>query len=482
MHRKTAVILAAAGGLIAAAVFLEHRAPASGTRIVQPPEPDHDPANVCGAPGEATAEVPFGHGTLTTSLSSAKILAGGDSPLYLSAALAVHDAALSHRPPLTMAIVIDRSGSMIGDRLRDAKHAAAGLVARLENTDRVALITYDDTAKVAYPLTVMDAAGRAALAQAIESISAAGGTNLHGGLMLGIDQVSELASAGGINRVILLSDGQANAGITDPTRIEGAVTLAANHGVRTTAVGVGIGFNEDLMEAIAESGRGHYYYVGDDASLEAVFAGELSDIQATVATAATLTLTPACAAVHIKDVHGYQFHRDGGRVVIPMADLAGGDARSILISLDAPSADLGARGLVDVTLDFDDVATGEHRSVHTRLGAKVVADAAAVEASINKDVMAQVVMVDSAEAMRATAEAYAHGDIARAREINRAVRDKADQMTTRYALPPEATAPALDNLESQYQGITTLDRGSALGQGLVKKSKAAARSMAKGKR
>src|SRR6185369_13658386 len=133
--------------------------------------------------------------------------------------LAVNDAAAAHRASVNMAIVIDHSGSMSGDKIAQARQAAHGIVERLGAEDRVALIQYDDDAQVLVPAIAADAEGKQRLFAAIERI--------------------------------------------------------ADQGVRVTTIGLGLDYNEDLMEATAENGRGQYYYVKDAGSLESVFAGEL---------------------------------------------------------------------------------------------------------------------------------------------------------------------------------------------------------------
>ena len=116
-----------------------------------------------------------------------------------------------------------------------------------------------------------------------------------------------------MNRVVLLSDGQANEGVTDRPTLGRIAAGAADRGVRLTTVGMGLDYNEDLMELLAENGRGRYYYVKDAASLEGVFAGELASMQATVASATELQLTPLCAGVEMLEVFGYETRAPGRR-------------------------------------------------------------------------------------------------------------------------------------------------------------------------
>src|SRR5262249_20398951 len=149
-------------------------------------------------------------------------------------------------------------------------------------------------------------------------------TNIHDGLTLGRDEVLRGLGQGTVNRVILLSDGNANVGITDVPSLSRVASDASERGVRITTVGLGLDCNEDLMEQVADHGRGQYSCGRAASGRDAVFAGELKAIQGTVAPAAELRLEPACAGVEIAEIYGYPTRRDGRAVVVPLADLAGG--------------------------------------------------------------------------------------------------------------------------------------------------------------
>jgi hypothetical protein len=128
-------------------------------------------------------------------------------------------------------------------------------------------------------------------------------------------------------------------------------TLQEDYANRINALhGLGVDYNEDLMEMVAESGRGQYYFVKDSAGLESVFAGELRSMQGTVATRAELRLTPACNGVEIAEVYGYESRREGGDTVVPLSDLFGGEKRKLIVRLRGPAAALGKKALVRTTL------------------------------------------------------------------------------------------------------------------------------------
>jgi Ca-activated chloride channel family protein len=402
MNRKTATILCAAGGIAVAAAFLQTREGRSSTPPPRPPVADPPPASACGvAPARATAD--FGAGTFAAAASSEKILQRGDGELFVSLELEARDAARADRPPMNVAIVIDHSGSMQGEKIAHARAAAAGLVERLGPADRAAVIQYDDEAQVLAPMMATDAAGKARLTQAIRAIRDAGGTNLGGGLELGRDEILRNLEPGRVNREILLSDGNANVGVTDIPSLARMASDASERGVRISTIGLGIDYNEDLMERVADTGRGAYYYVKDAGGLDNVFAGELKALQATVATSAEVRLVPACAGVEIAEIYGYPTRREGQAVIVPLADLAGGDKRKVVARLKVPTALAGSAKVLDAAFAYVPADGGPRKETATAIGVEVSADAPAVTASAVPEVQAKVAQVESATTVRQAA-------------------------------------------------------------------------------
>jgi Ca-activated chloride channel family protein len=438
----------AAGGLATVALLFGPRLWGRGGGGGARARPAARAAVACGGGGgQVRASAPFVAGTVTAALSGGRILQGGDGEVYASIDLAVPPSSdRGERPPLDLALVIDRSGSMAGEKLAAAKRAADGLVARLADGDRVALVQYDDRADLLVPLAALDQAGRARLKAAIAEIHERGGTNLHGGMILGQAQLGAPRSGGRINRVVLLSDGMANQGVTDPAALGALAARAADRGVRLTTVGVGLDYNEDLMELLAENGRGRYHYVKDAASLEPVFAAELASMQATIATATELRLEPACGGVEILDVFGYTFRREGGAVVVPMADLFGGDSRRLVVRLRVPTGAAGRADVVEVALKATHARTRRSETTTLALGAEITPDAAAVESARDKTVLTHVVQMESAAAVREAAAAYARGDRSAAQALLKKKEAEMRGIASRYALPKEKVDRSLKEI------------------------------------
>jgi Ca-activated chloride channel family protein len=237
------------------------------------------------------------------------------------------------RPKLRLALVIDRSGSMDGEPLAEAVVCAQQLIARLQPEDEVAVVFYDDSVEVPIPLQA--AAGVTRAAAALGLVRSGGSTALHAGWQAGLAQLGH-GQPGAISRVVLLSDGQANAG---PRTLEGFTAdldAARERGLSTTTVGLGAGFNEDLMIGIARLGGGQSYYGRTAADLADPFDEEFALLEALCARQPLLHLT-AGAGVSWEVLGDLPADAAAGTITLP--DLAhGAEAWAVLRLHLAPAS------------------------------------------------------------------------------------------------------------------------------------------------
>lgn len=206
----------------------------------------------------------------------AALVAGGPTTLRVLVRVQAPDLppGTVKRAPLHLALVLDRWGSMSGAPLEEAKRCARHIVDNLAPGDRAAIFAFDDDITCVAPLT--PAVQKLVLATALSSIGSGGRTNLHGGWRAGADELARQLAGDGVHRVILLSDGCANAGETDLETIAGECKALEQRGVSTSTYGLGNDFNEALMLAMAGAGRGNAYYGQTAADLAEPFAAEFA--------------------------------------------------------------------------------------------------------------------------------------------------------------------------------------------------------------
>jgi Ca-activated chloride channel family protein len=250
--------------------------------------------------------------------------------------------------PSDVLVILDRSGSMEGEKIEHARAAVRELLRQLGPDDRFALVSYASEARVDVPLSGVSRT----LEAVVDGITASGGTNLSGGLDLGIESVlAGRAKLGRASRVIVISDGLANEGDSSREGLVSRVRRAAQREWVVTAVGVGSDFDEQLMGALADAGTGNFYYLDQSRDLASVFAREFDAARGTVASALEIEIAPA-PGVRVVDAAGYPLETRGGAVWFAPGALFAGQERRIWVTLRVPEG-AGEQSLGKVTLRYE---------------------------------------------------------------------------------------------------------------------------------
>ena len=226
---------------------------------------------------------------LDVSLANPVLIAGKKQTTYLKVGLTGFEmSGKAKRTPANIAIVIDRSGSMQGDKIKQARNAALAAVSRLNANDIVSIIAYDDTVSVLVPAT--KASDRATINAGIKKIKADGSTALFAGVSKGAEEVRKFLSRDRVNRVILLSDGLANVGPNTPGALGDLGASLAKDGISVTTLGLGTGYNEDLMTQLAQKSDGNHSFVECSSDLVKIFNCEFGDVLSVVAQEVSITI------------------------------------------------------------------------------------------------------------------------------------------------------------------------------------------------
>jgi len=299
------------------------------------------------------AAPPGGPVSFSGTLDRSAVLLGHDgfARIELAIAAAPGEAPRTARRPTDLMIILDRSGSMSGDKITNARAAVREMLAQLGSDDRFALVTYSDAATLAIPLSPVDDAQRSAWTAAVAEIQPDGGTNMSSGLDLGLDVLEHARQDGRVPHVILISDGLANEGDPSPEGLTRRAHRAARGEFMLSTVGVGADFNEYLMTAIADAGTGNYYYVQESRDLGAVFAREFDAARSTVASGLAVQIDPA-PGVRVVDAAGYPLEAAGSGVVIRPGSLFAGQARRIWVTMAVAQQVVGEYDLGSFSLSY----------------------------------------------------------------------------------------------------------------------------------
>jgi Ca-activated chloride channel family protein len=373
------------------------------------------------AAATATAGAAAGGVAVTVGFDNRAVQVSHPDERYLEIEVVAPEAGLVRqplrRPRLNLALVIDKSGSMAeAGKLEYVREAAHRLVDDLEYGDRFALVTYDDAVEVPIPSQALE--DRRHAHRVIDGIRPSGATNLGGGLVEGFRQVRRRLDPDGINRVLLLSDGLANRGVTSPDELSRVTAAEGEAGVSVTTFGVGLEFNEDLLAGLAESGRGTYYYIDRPQRVPELLAREFTTLQTAYASDVEITVE-VLDDVEIREFLGYRHRREGGRYVVVIGSLSAGEHRRVMCRLAPPRRPRGLHRLGRVTVRYQ--VPGERRPLETtqELQLRWLEDAREVSREMDRDVSERSAVFEANAARQKAAALVDRGDVAGAKQVLR---------------------------------------------------------------
>jgi len=397
--------------------------------------------------------------------------AQASEPLYLDIAVRAVDS--DARAPITAVLVIDRSGSMAGDGIENARFSADRFIRRLADGDRLAVVSYATDVTVDFQLQEVTATSRTEALRTVARIEEGGGTNIEGGLQAAARMLERAAEDGSVRRLILVSDGRPTEGSRDERTLTGYTQRLRAIGVSSSALGVGLDYNEDLMARLADEGGGRYHYLREPKHLAKILDDELSHAAKAVARDVVVELPSDLGGFLVESVPGYAM-TSGSVTRVMLGDLAAGEERRVLVALTTPTvAEDRAFQFAGPTVRYKTLSV-EARAVANPNDAFRVSsttDATALDESRRGDVLARVLQYRAAETLERSMNDYAKGDVQAAKkniEDTRALMESANR-----TLKDKAVADELANLSRVYDE-TTRPASSTEGAALQKEQKARA--------
>jgi Ca-activated chloride channel family protein len=324
--------------------------------------------------------------SLSGKLIQDKVTTGSDGIVSLALSLTAADIpapAETNSQPVDMVIVLDKSGSMNGEKMAQAKRAVSHLVSALTARDRLGIVAYSDSTLTLSSLMPVTGDHANRLERAVTGISAAGATNLGAGLDRGLSFLTGAKDAGRLGKLILISDGLANRGVTDPAALGRMAAAAVAGEFSVSTVGVGVDFNEILMTRIADRGAGRYYFLENPAAFAEVFLNEFRSLRLAAAAniAVEIPLPPGTALL---DAAGFPFEQSKNTAVFHPGDLQGGRTRKFFLRFRIPTGKETTFRLTGIRATYTRNGRRLAATLPSPLTIACVADESAAVASIDK--------------------------------------------------------------------------------------------------
>ena len=325
---------------------------------------------------------------LQTDLDHSVMHADSRQTGYLRIALTGDADSTARRAPMNVSIVLDKSSSMSGEKIARAKDAARAALDQLGPDDIVSVVAYDSTVQVLVPATKVS--DRASILRGIDRLNAGGMTALFAGTSKGAAEVRKFFDRQRVNRIILLSDGQANVGPSTPGELGRLGDVLAREGVAVTTVGLGLGYNEDLMVELAERSGGQHAFVEHASELARFFERGFGSLAAIVAQEVVVEVTFEEGFRPLR-VLGFDAEVTKDRLVVHLSQLYRAQTDELIVAFDADETDAGTRRIAEVSVRYHDLTTRGVAESTGSVSARFSDDPREVERSASSAVMVAVV-------------------------------------------------------------------------------------------
>ena len=391
--------------------------------------------NLIALVGIVTLSHSFAAVTLRVNPSNPKLLENRSQTTILQIAIEGADlgAERAGRAPVNLAVVLDRSGSMAGDRIEQAKEAARTVVNMLGPQDIFSLVEYSDEAYTLVPATKLT--DRAAVLQVIDGIYSSGNTALFGGVSKGLAEVRKFKQRNRVNRVILLSDGMANIGPSSPAELASLGRSAAREGISVTTIGLGLGYNEDLMSQLAMSSDGNHAFAESSYDLARIFSQELGGVLSVVAQGIEIIIQ-CPEGVRPLRVLDQEAEIRGQRVSLNYNQIYGRQNRNILLEVEVPAGRSGQQQqLAMVQMKYDDPRSGKREALSGNAQVSFTTDESVVRRDVYQPAVLEAAKAKANIASKQALELRDKGDFKGAGAVMQKNMDEISAQGSLYNMP-----------------------------------------------
>ena len=400
----------------------------------------------------------FGHAQINkqiqvrSELSSPIILEGTPETNYLKVSLSGQNIDSKKRVPINLAIVIDKSGSMSGQRIEKAREAAILAVNMLNENDTLSIVAYDSEARVIVPATKVDNKLRI-IGLINENIYAGGGTALFAGLSKGIKQVENQLTKDKVNRIILLSDGQANIGPSSVDELSQLAIIAAKKNIAITTLGIGSDYNELLMSSIASYSDGNHVFVNNSADLENVFVHEFTDLMSAIAQDVVITIQLKNGVKPVR-LLGRDGVIKGNEITVKMNQLFSNQEKYVLLEVIPDKGKVGQeKTLAQVDLKYDNLLENKTENETQEVRISYTKDKKMVDDAIHQDVIVETELQKVALENEKALELYNQGKRDEAQQL---LRENGEALKAISAQSPTMSMSDKERIENQARKNKTL--------------------------
>lgn len=350
------------------------------------------------------------------------------------------------RPQLNLGLVLDRSGSMSGRKIERAREAACYCVDQLVETDRISITIFDDAVDVIVPNVPAQDRGR--IKRKIRGIESRGSTALHEAWVTGARQVAEYADKKYLNRVLLITDGLANVGVTEPEVIVSQAKGLHERGIATSTIGVGNDFNEDLLVAMARGAGGNSWFVEGPEDFQRIFETEMEGLLRETCSKVAMRIEPAEGVELLDVLNDFERTPDGS---FSLPGLLAGEPLDIVVRVKLPRGTPGRFHCFKMLIEWSEHGSGKRLSMEGSAGITYASEKETGEIPPNREVEKVVSLLEGARLKRKAMEYMDRGDYALASMSLREQSRKLSAMAA--ATGDESIAAEVQALNVLYQSL-----------------------------